>query len=727
MLSIKIKAIALVVGVLLTMGIGAGVGLGFAHAPASARGRGPAQDGKGAVSAPPEPSPAEQYRALVKRHDDAVKAYQAAAYAKSAEETSQIWMRMAPDLGDLIPRFVALAERYPKDPAAVDALMWVVEKTVSGYDMWESGFSKAIGRAMEILARDHAGDTRLGLLCIELTGYGSPRRDTFLRAIAERSPDRVVKGRATLAFAEYLRMKATSVEMLQHPDAPENLEKMKAMIIALAGPDALANTNPPLTDAAAALHKQRKELAEHAPDYLKHLLAADAAAIRRESEQLYARVIKEFGDIPHVRFDLRPTRETLADVARRETGPRRPAPPGAEFRPLAVSFRSLDDAYQAAERAAQQVSNKIGPNEKGLEAYKAMAPPWADSGRKMWNLAEENPRHPDAFEALLWIVGHPIFFDNGEERAAITGQAVDALIRDHLDAIAADLAARNVAKAFHMGHPIPAPHIDRLYRALYERSPNREARGRMGLDLARLLKAEADLVVSFATRGIDLRSRPELAIWPPSYIARLRTTDPRKLRREAEAVLERVKADYGDVKSLDGMVLTNDTLATVADHELADVRTLAIGQPAPEIAGEDIDGKPMALSEFRGKVVLLHFFCHTHCGSCRLAYPRLRSLVNRYRNRPFVVLGISNNDARATLKELEANKEITWRCWRDHAPDDGSGPITTQWNVRRYSTFIVLDRDGTIRFKDLSPMDEKGFDEAIEALVKQAEAVAAPR
>ncbi len=92
---------------------------------------------------------------------------------------------------------------------------------------------------------------------------------------------------------------------------------MKALIIKLAGPDALAGMNPPLTDAAVTLRKQREQLAQHAPDYLKHLLAADPAAIRRESEQLYARVIKEFGDVPHARIDGRPTRETLADVARR--------------------------------------------------------------------------------------------------------------------------------------------------------------------------------------------------------------------------------------------------------------------------------------------------------------------------------------------------------------------------------------------------------------------------
>ncbi len=106
----------------------------------------------------------------------------------------------------------------------------------------------------------------------------------------------------------------------------------------------------------------------------------------------------------------------------------------------------------------------------------------------------------------------------------------------------------------------------------------------MGLNLARFLKAEAELAESFAARGTDSDRRPELAIWPPSYIERLRKSDPRALRREAEAILERVKADYGDVEILNGMVLQDETLAAVADRELADVRTLAIGQVAPRSA-----------------------------------------------------------------------------------------------------------------------------------------------
>jgi RNA polymerase sigma factor (sigma-70 family) len=229
--------------------------------------------------------------------------------------------------------------------------------------------------------------------------------------------------------------------------------------------------------------------------------------------------------------------------------------------------------------------------------------------------------------------------------------------------------------------PVAAADLGRLEAVeivLAELARLPDACRRMGLALACQLKAEADMAESLAARGSDPNRRPELAMWAPSYIEGLRRADTHAIRREAEAILERVKAEFGDVKHLYGMVLQNETLATVADRELADIRTLGIGQVAPEISGEDADGKPMKLSEFRGKVVVLDFGSHTHCGGCKLVYPRLRALVERYRNRPFVVLGINNNDPRDALKQLRALGEITWRCWWDGDRSDGPGPIRSQ-------------------------------------------------
>ena len=213
----------------------------------------------------------------------------------------------------------------------------------------------------------------------------------------------------------------------------------------------------------------------------------------------------------------------------------------------------------------------------------------------------------------------------------------------------------------------------------------------MGLNLARLLKAEAELAESFAVRGTDPAAPARAGdLGPELYRAARGLRTPARFRREAESILERVKAEYGDVKYLNGMVLTEETLATVADRELADVRTLAIGQAAPEIVGQDVDGKPMELSEFRGKVVVLDFGSHTHCGACRLAYPRLRALVDR------TATGRSSSSGSTTMiargpQGARGQGELTWRSWWDGGQPDGPGPITTGWNIRGYPTFIVLD------------------------------------
>ena len=128
----------------------------------------------------------------------------------------------------------------------------------------------------------------------------------------------------------------------------------------------------------------------------------------------------------------------------------------------------------------------------------------------------------------------------------------------------------------------------------------------------------------------------------------------------------------------------------------------------------------MALSEFRGKVVVLDFGTHEHCGGCKLVYPKLREVVEKYRNKPFAVVGINTHDRLEILRELAAKKEVTWRCLWDGDNPDHPGPITTRWNIHGYPTFIVLDHRGVIRFKNLHPFDPQ-FDTTIAALVKEPE------
>jgi len=101
-------------------------------------------------------------------------------------------------------------------------------------------------------------------------------------------------------------------------------------------------------------------------------------------------------------------------------------------------------------------------------------------------------------------------------------------------------------------------------------------------------------------------------------------------------------------------------------------------------------------------------------------YPHERSLVKKFENKPFVLLGVNSDKDRDELKSVLEKEEITWRSWWDGGSTNG--PIATQWNVSGWPTIYVIDAEGIIRHKNVRGND---LDAALDALVAEAETSAA--
>ena len=145
------------------------------------------------------------------------------------------------------------------------------------------------------------------------------------------------------------------------------------------------------------------------------------------------------------------------------------------------------------------------------------------------------------------------------------------------------------------------------------------------------------------------------------------------------------------------------------------MHSLVVGKPAPEIDGVDLDGKPLKLSSYRGKAVVLVFW-GSWCGPCMREVPHERELSERLKGRPFAILGVNCNEPKAAaLKAIEAEK-MTWPNWHDG--EDGNGPIVSKYHVRGFPTVVVLDALGNIRANQLSG---SGLDELVNQLVAEAE------
>jgi thiol-disulfide isomerase/thioredoxin len=117
-------------------------------------------------------------------------------------------------------------------------------------------------------------------------------------------------------------------------------------------------------------------------------------------------------------------------------------------------------------------------------------------------------------------------------------------------------------------------------------------------------------------------------------------------------------------------------------------------QPAPPLEGVNLDGKPIKLSDFRGKVVVVDFW-GPWCGPCVQAIPHERAMANRFKDKPFTFLSVANCHDRQELVDFLATTTLPWPNIFEILP----GPNAKKWKVDGYPTFVVVDADGLIRHR----------------------------
>lgn len=82
--------------------------------------------------------------------------------------------------------------------------------------------------------------------------------------------------------------------------------------------------------------------------------------------------------------------------------------------------------------------------------------------------------------------------------------------------------------------------------------------------------------------------------------------------------------------------------------------------------------------------------------------------------RPFVLLGVNNDEDREEIRRVIRQEKLAWRSWWD-GPENR---IAQQWQVRSWPTLILIDHQGIIRHRNLHGPE---LDTALEKLVQVAE------
>lgn len=152
----------------------------------------------------------------------------------------------------------------------------------------------------------------------------------------------------------------------------------------------------------------------------------------------------------------------------------------------------------------------------------------------------------------------------------------------------------------------------------------------------------------------------------------------------------------------------------MANPQPSETGGISIGQMAPEISLPNPDGKNIALSSLKGKIVLLDFWA-SWCGPCRMANPHVVEVYNKYKDKGFTVFSVSldgvDDRARASLSpeqlnaQLAASKEKWTKAieqdkltWTNHVSDlkKWSSSAAQLYGVNSIPRTFLIGRDGKI-------------------------------
>jgi thiol-disulfide isomerase/thioredoxin len=140
--------------------------------------------------------------------------------------------------------------------------------------------------------------------------------------------------------------------------------------------------------------------------------------------------------------------------------------------------------------------------------------------------------------------------------------------------------------------------------------------------------------------------------------------------------------------------LTNESIVKAVNID--------VGKPAPDFTQTDINGKPVALSSFKGHYVLVDFWA-SWCGPCRAENPAVLKAYRAYHSKGFDILGVSLDEKKDKWLAAIKKDGLEWRQVSDLKGWENS--VAQLYGVLGIPMNYLLDKDGKIIAKSLRGED----------------------
>jgi len=161
------------------------------------------------------------------------------------------------------------------------------------------------------------------------------------------------------------------------------------------------------------------------------------------------------------------------------------------------------------------------------------------------------------------------------------------------------------------------------------------------------------------------------------------------------------------------LIVVAALLASVAAPVSAEIAKPAARKPANDFSLPGRDGKPVKLSSFKGKVVLLDFWA-TWCTGCKVEIPWFIEFDKAYRAKGLAAVGVAMDDegwkkVEPYLKEHPISYTVVAGNF------DAAGP----YGITALPVTVLIDRAGRVAARHVGVVDRKAFEGELNQLLAE--------